>query len=49
MQIWSINYLLHFASVKIHKHCLYWKVFRTNILQDFFQQSAAFLAIFVSQ
>ena len=24
---WSINYSLHFGSVKIHKHCLYWKVF----------------------
>ena len=35
--IWSVNYanlvyeLLHFENVKIHKHCLYWKVFSTYI------------------
>ena len=27
----SINYSLHFENVKIHKHCLYWKVFSTDI------------------
>ena len=31
MQIWSIIYSLHFENVKIHKHCLYWKVFGTDL------------------
>ena len=31
VQIWSINYVLRFGSVKIHKHCLYWSVNSTNI------------------
>ena len=31
MQIWSVNYSLHFENVQIHKHCLYWKVFSTDI------------------
>ena len=31
MKIWSVNYVLHFGSVKIHKHCLYWNVFSTDI------------------
>ena len=30
-EIWSINYALHFGCVKIHKHCLYWIVFSTDI------------------
>ena len=30
-QIWSINYALHFVSIKIHKRCLYWSVFSTDI------------------
>ena len=54
MQIWSISYSLHFESVKIQKHCLYWKVLSTDIYiyiyiyiyKDFFEQLAAFLAIF---
>ena len=35
--VWSVNYtnlvykLLHFENVKIRKHCLYWKVFSTDI------------------
>ena len=36
---WSVNcetlsvyYVLHFGSVKIHKHCLYWNVFSTDII-----------------
>ena len=36
MQIWSVNYSLHFGSVKINKHCLYWKVFSTNIYSKIF-------------
>ena len=31
MKIWSKNYSLHFGSVKIYKHCLYWKEFSTDI------------------
>ena len=31
MKICSVNYVLHFGSVKIHKHCLYWSVFSTDI------------------
>ena len=31
MQIWSTNYSLYFENVKIHKHCLYCKVFRTDM------------------
>ena len=31
VQIWSINYALHFGSAKIHKHCLYSNVFSTGI------------------
>ena len=27
----SVNYVLHFGSVKMHKHCLYWNVFSTDI------------------
>ena len=27
----SVNYVLHFGSVKMHKHCLYWSVFSTDI------------------
>ena len=34
--MWSINYSLHFGSVKIHKICLYWKVFSTEICKKFF-------------
>ena len=50
MKIWSKNYLLHFGSVKIHKHCLYWKVFNTDIYRKKrFQQFAAFVAVFVGQ
>ena len=36
---WSVNYadllhkLLHFEKVKIHKHCLCWKVFSTDITE----------------
>ena len=49
MQIWSTNYSLHFGSVKIRKHCLYWNVFSTNIhRKTFFQQFASFLAICLS-
>ena len=31
MQTCSINDSLYFGSVKIQKHCLYWKVFSTDI------------------
>ena len=48
--MWSINYSLHLGSVKIHKICLYWKVFSTEICKKFFlQQFTAFLAIFIGQ
>ena len=50
MQIRSINYSLHFESVEIHKHCLYWEVFSTDIYRKiFFQHFDAFLAKFVGQ
>ena len=39
MQIWSIIYSLHFENVKIHKHCLYWKVFSTNIYRKIYFNS----------
>ena len=28
---WSVNYVLHFGSVKIHRRCLYWNVFSIDI------------------
>ena len=31
VQIWSVNYALHSGSVKIHKNCLYWSVFSTDM------------------
>ena len=31
VRIWFINYTLHFGCVKIHKHCLYWCAFSTDI------------------
>ena len=31
IEIWSINYALHFGSIKVHKHCLYWTVFSTDV------------------
>ena len=36
IKIRSINYSLHFESVEIHKHCLYWKAFNTNIYKKIF-------------
>ena len=31
IQIRSTNFSLDFEGVKIHKHCLYWNVFSTDI------------------
>ena len=31
VKILSINYVIHFGSVKIHKHCLYWSLFSNYI------------------
>ena len=31
LQIWSVNYALHFGGAKIHKNCLYWSVFSTDV------------------
>ena len=31
LEIWFVYYVLHFGSVKIHKHCLYWSVFSTDL------------------
>ena len=31
VNIWSINYALHFGSVNIDQNCLYWSVFSTDI------------------
>ena len=39
MQILSIIYSLHFENVKIHKHCLYWKVFSTDIYRKIYFNS----------
>ena len=33
-QIWSINYALHFGSVKVHKNCLYWSAFSADISRN---------------
>ena len=30
-KISSVNYVLHFGRANIHKHCLYWSVFSTDI------------------
>ena len=50
MQIWSITYSLRFGSIKIHKHCVYWKVFITEIYKkDFLQMFATFLATLFGQ
>ena len=44
MKIWSINYSLRFGSVKIHKHCLYWKLFITDIYSKIFFSSLLFFS-----
>ena len=31
MQIWSMHFALQFGGAKIHKSCLYWSVFNTDI------------------
>ena len=47
MQIWSLNYSLHFGSAKIIKHRLI--ILVVTYIEKLFQQFAAFLAIFVDQ
>ena len=48
--VWPVNYanlvykLLHFENVKIHKHCLYWKVFGTNIYGRFISTICCFFS-----
>ena len=44
MEIWSINYWLHFENVKIQKNCLYWKVFNTDIYKNIFFNSLLFFS-----
>ena len=44
MQIWSVNYSLHFEHNKIHKHCLYWKVFSTDIYRKIFSTVCCFFS-----
>ena len=36
VQIWSINYALHFRSVKTRKRCLYWSEFYTDVYRKIF-------------
>ena len=43
---WSVNYanlvynlFINFENVKIHKHCLYWKVFNSNIYRKIYFNS----------
>ena len=36
VDILSLNYVLHFGRVKIHKHCLYWGVCSTGIMERLF-------------
>ena len=43
---WSVNYVLHFASVKVHKHCLYWNVCSTDINGKLFSTVCYFLSHF---
>ena len=31
VKLLPVDYVLHFGSGEIHKHCLYWSVFSTNI------------------
>ena len=45
--MWSINYALHFGSVKIQKHCLYWSAFSTDIYKKIiFSTVCYFLSYF---
>ena len=44
MQISSINYSWQFESVKIHKHCLYWKVFSADIYRNIFSTVCCFFS-----
>ena len=43
---WSGNYVVHFGSVKIHKHCSYWNVFSTGINGKLFSTVCYFLSHF---
>ena len=47
MKIWSVNYALHFGSVKIHKHCLYWSVFSADINGNIILNCLLLLKIFL--
>ena len=47
MQIRSINYSFHFESIKIRKHCLYWKVFSTDIYWKIFFNTLLYLCFVV--
>ena len=46
--VWSVNYanlvykLTHFGNVKMHKHCLYWKVFSSDIYRKIYFNSSFF-------
>ena len=48
MQMWSVSYLLHFESVKIHKHCLKCKVFSTDVYKKNFNCLLLFQPLFWS-
>ena len=47
MQIWYINYSLHFGSVETQKDCLYWKVVSTDIQRKFFFNSLLFFQLYL--
>ena len=44
--VWKLCKSLHFRSVKIHKHCLYWKAFCTNIYRKAFFNSLLFFQLY---
>ena len=44
LKIWSIIYSLYFENVKIHKYCLYWKVFSTDIYRKIFSTVCCFFS-----
>ena len=47
IQICFMNYALHFGRVKIHKHCLYWSVFNTDIYKKIVFNCMLLLKLFL--
>ena len=47
VKIWYVNYALHFGSVKINKHCLYWIAFSTDINRKIIFNSLLLFKLFL--